>query len=400
MIESLRRHWPVLLFLGALVVPAAAPAPAAAAPPYTIGYLAIEDDPRHQERRSYANIVIRPAIQPFEGATAGLRAGRIVGRSLEVEFRLTRAEGRSAGDLAAGLERLYAEADARFFLVDAPGPVVAELARATRGRGVLLLNVSAPDDALRGQDCQGHLMHLVPSRAMLNDALAQYAVSRGWNRVLMLHGPEPADEVLVKAFQRSAKRFGLRIVDLRGFLPTNDPRQRERNNLTLLTGGVDYDLVFVADSIGDFSRQIPYGTYLPRPVVGSVGLVAEAWHWSWERHGAPQLNQRFGRVSERRMTGFDWSAWAAVRLVLEAMGRTRTTAFDPVVEYLKSQDLTFDNYKGTPGNFRPWNNQLRQPILLHTANAVIARAPIEGFLHPTSYMDTLGPDRAESLCRF
>ncbi|MCZ6814225.1 MAG: hypothetical protein O7F14_09240 [Alphaproteobacteria bacterium] len=110
--------------------------------------------------------------------------------------------------------------------------------------------------------------------------------------------------------------------------------------------------------------------------------------------------KRFGRVSERRMTGLDWSAWAAMRLVLEAMGRTRTTAFDPVVAYLKSQDLTFDTYKGTPGNFRPWDNQLRQPILLHTPNAVIARAPIEGFLHPTSYMDTLGPDRAESLCRF
>ncbi|MCZ6814972.1 MAG: hypothetical protein O7F14_13070 [Alphaproteobacteria bacterium] len=172
MIETPRRYWPVLLFLGALV---AAPPPMAAAPPYTIGYLAIEDDPRHKERRSYANIVIRPAIQPFEGAKAGLRAGRIIGRSLEVEFRLTRVEGRSAGDLAAGLERLYVEAGARFFLVDAPGPVIAELARATRGRGVLLLNVSALDDALRGQDCQSHLMHLVPSRAMLNDALAQDA---------------------------------------------------------------------------------------------------------------------------------------------------------------------------------------------------------------------------------
>ena len=99
MIETLRRHWPVFLFLGVLAVPA----PAAAASPYTIGYLAIEDDPRHEERRSYANIVIRPAIQPFEGAKAGLRAGRIIGRSLKVEFRLTRVEGRSAGDLAAGL---------------------------------------------------------------------------------------------------------------------------------------------------------------------------------------------------------------------------------------------------------------------------------------------------------
>ena len=60
--EAPLRYWLVFLFLGALA------APAAAAPPYTIGYLAIEDDPRHRERRSYANILLRPAIQPFEGS--------------------------------------------------------------------------------------------------------------------------------------------------------------------------------------------------------------------------------------------------------------------------------------------------------------------------------------------
>ena len=37
-----------------------------------------------------------------------------------------------------------------------------------------------------------------------------------------------------------------------------------------------------------------------------------------------------------------------------------------VTGYLKSDRLTLDAYKGTPASFRPWNNQLRQPILLHT----------------------------------
>ncbi|MFQ5774878.1 MAG: hypothetical protein ACE5GS_10195 [Kiloniellaceae bacterium] len=376
------------------------PAAAAARPAYTIGYLAIEDDPRYRERRTYANIVLRPRLQPFEGAQAALRAGRVVGRALKVDFRLERVEGRSADDLEAGLDRLYSQMGARFFLVDAPGPVVAALARRTRGRELLLFNVSAVDDELRGENCQAHLMHIVPSRAMLSDALVQYAASRNWRDVLLLIGPEPDDETLARAFERSAKRFGLRIVEVRRFVATNDPRQREQNNVTLLTGNARYDLVFVADAEGDFARQVPYRTFRPRPVIGSAGLVAGAWHWAWERHGAPQLNQRFGRISTRRMNDFDWAAWAGVRVILEAMSRVRSTAFAPVARYLKGAELSFDNYKGTPGNFRRWDNQLRQPILLHTHNAVIARAPIEGFLHPTSYMDTLGVDRAETACRF
>ena len=43
---------------------------------------------------------------------------------------------------------------------------------------------------------------------------------------------------------------------------------------------------------------------------------------------------------------------------------------------------------------------MRQAVLLHTHNAVIARAPLEGFLHQTNNLDTLGPDRPESACRF
>ncbi len=57
-------------------------------------------------------------------------------------------------------------------------------------------------------------------------------------------------------------------------------------------------------------------------------------------------------------------------------------------------------YKGTPGSFRSWDNQLRQPIVLHTSDAVIATAPFEQFLHPTTYLDTLGVDQPQTECGF
>ena len=69
-------------------------------------------------------------------------------------------------------------------------------------------------------------------------------------------------------------------------------------------------------------------------------------------------------------------------------------------DYLRGPDLALDGFKGNRLNFRPWNNQLRQPILLVTHNWVVERAPLKGFLHQTNNMDTLGFNENDSGCRF
>ena len=48
---------------------------------------------------------------------------------------------------------------------------------------------------------------------------------------------------------------------------------------------------------------------------------------------------------------------------------------------------------------RPWDHQLRQAMLLATPNAVIASAPVEGFLHQINALDTLGDDEPETPCK-
>ena len=179
----------------------------------------------------------------------------------------------------------------------------------------------------------------------------------------------------------------------------NDPRQRANNNIALLTSGDNFDVVYLADSEGEFGRYVPFNVQKARPVVGSEGLGASAWHWTWERHGAPQLNQRFDRIAGRRMQPMDYAAWTAVRSVIEAVARKQTTDVSELRGFLVSDSFTLDAYKGAPGNFRRWDQQLRQAILLHTGNAVISRAPLEGFLHEKNTLDTLGTDRRESDCR-
>jgi len=157
-------------------------------------------------------------------------------------------------------------------------------------------------------------------------------------------------------------------------------------------------VVFLADEIGEFGRYVPYATYAARPVVGSEGLRPLAWHWTWERYGAPQLNQRFERGAGRRMEAEDWAAWAAVRATIEAVARTRSQDVATLRAFMESADFSLDLYKGAPGSFREWDGQLRQPILLALHNAVAARAPFDEFLHQTNTLDTLGTDRPEAAC--
>jgi ABC transporter substrate binding protein (PQQ-dependent alcohol dehydrogenase system) len=169
--------------------------------------------------------------------------------------------------------------------------------------------------------------------------------------------------------------------------------------VALLTGG-DQEVIFIADSQGEFSRQVPYHTLKPNLVVGAEGLTAGAWHWSWERHGAPQLNKRFEKKADRAMSSTDWAAWMGVKTIAEAVQVKNTTDFKTLTEYFTAPDTAMDGFKGNGVSFRAWDHQLRQPLLLHTHNAVVDRAPLKGFLHQVNNLDTLGFDERESTCKF
>lgn len=384
--------------LAALLLALGCALPASAAS-VRLAYLEIADDPRYDEKRLYFRGLHAPLGRPYAGAEVALREARFVGKAIGAEFSLERVAAPDAQALLAAADKLVRDG-VRYLLLDAPAAVVAEVSRALRGREVLVFNVSAREDALRQAQCQANLLHTVPAHAMQADALAQYLVARKWRAVLVLEGPLPEDRLIAEAFQRSAKRFGLKIVATRPFVLSNDPRQRDQGNVALLTAGDDHDAVFVADSDGEFARGVPYRTVRPRPVVGSEGLVATGWHWAWERHGAPQLNGRLEKHAGRHMTESDWAAWMAVKAVVEAVVRTANAPFPKVVEYLRGAEITLDGFKGNRLGFRPWDNQLRQPILLATHNAVVERAPIEGFLHPDNNMDTLGFEQRETRCKF
>jgi ABC transporter substrate binding protein (PQQ-dependent alcohol dehydrogenase system) len=387
-----------LALLLALLAVMPNPVFAATTETFEFAYLMRDGDPAYAQHRAYTGLSLRVRQHPLEGARLGVKDSTVIGRALALRFDLREETLTADAPALARIQALAAEG-VKVFLLDLPLADVIEAGRALATSDLLLFNIRHPDDTLRGADCAPVLFHTLPSQAMLMDGLTQFLLKKNWRKVLILEGEDAVDKTLSTAFQAAAHKFGLAVTDVRPFVLSNDPRQRDQTNLPILTSGGGYDVVFLADRVGEVGRYLPYNTMDPRPVVGSEGLVPDAWHWTWERYGAPQLNQRFDKLANRRMTGEDWAAWAAIKVVVEAITRSKSRDVLTLRAFMRSDALTFDTYKGLAGSFRPWDNQLRQPIMLHTDNAVIAIAPLEGFLHQTNTLDSLGADKPETACR-
>jgi ABC transporter substrate binding protein (PQQ-dependent alcohol dehydrogenase system) len=389
------------LVLCALLLLFASPANAQQTPPrqtLTIGYVEIANDPRYEPIRGADRIVLKTRAHPYPGAEVSIDDAAPLHRVLPVDFALARISVASPEAVAPAVLQAIEQRDIHFFLIDAPAAAFAPLAAAVRGRDAMLFNISAPEDALRRDVCAAEIVHTLPSLAMSMDALVQVLVAHNWRDVIVLEGPLSADAAAAAAFERSAKKFGARVVAHQRFKPGTDPREREQNNPTLLTAlNRDYDAVFVADAAFDFARTLPYRTQRPRPVVGSIDLEPVAWHWTWEHNGAPQVQVRFEKRSGgRHMESADWAAWIATKMIVQAALRTRSTDFRAQRDFVLSG--AFDGDKGLAVGVRPWDHQLRQAMLLASPYAVVATAPVEGALHRTNELDTLGDDAPESPC--
>lgn len=278
-------------------------------------------------------------------------------------------------------------------VVNLPASWTAAVSQAVK---VPLINVGASADSLREAQCQRNLLHTLPSDRMRADALAQALVSRKWLQVLLLAGPSEEDRLEAATAQASLRRYGLKLVAQRPFKMSADPRERDLANPKLLTSGVNYDVVWVVDADGEFARALSYNIQAPRPVVGDAGMVALAWHAQYERFGGPQVSRRFAKTYKRAMTQQDWASWMAGKAMSSATISLNKAAAPELLLALNKQSL--DGSKGVVMQFRPWDGQLQQTMLLTDGQGVIGTAPVEGVLHPRNVLDTLGADSTEKRC--
>lgn len=332
------------------------------------------------------------------GAELGISDNNTTGQFVKQSYSLTRIIVSLKSDFVQTFTQKIG-ADTQFVLVNLPAAQINKLADLPQTKQKLIFDVASLDDGLRNEQCRANVLHLLPNRAMRADALAQFMLKKRWTSWFLVIGSTPEDKLYATAIKRAAKRFGIKIVAEKFWTHSFDARRTEQADVPVFTQGVDYDVLVVADEQGAFGEYFDYRTWIPRPVMGTQGLTATAWHRTHEQWGAIQIQNRFFELAKRPMEEQDYGAYLAVRAIGEAAVRTHSNQMQPIKDYLLSDKFTLQGYKGNPLSFRSWDGQLRQPVLLAAPRSLVAVAPIEGFLHPKTELDTLGFDKPESTCK-
>lgn len=336
------------------------------------------------------------------GARLALEDNQTTGQFLGQNYTLETATTDSAGALAA-LDGLIA-GGARVITVIANAEDTLHLADHAP-EGVVLLNAGSRDPRLRDTDCRANLLHTSPSLPMLADAVAQFAIWKKWPDWVMIHGSNPRDQLLAEAYRNAARKFGAQIREEREFKDTGGSRATDsghvlvQRQLPVFTQGLAaHDVMIAADASEVFGAYLPYHSWDPGVVMGSGGLRPVSFSPVHIAYGAAQFQTRFEKLAGRQVRETDFDTWVALRAVGEAVTRTASTDPATLRAYLLSDDFKLAAFKGGAVSFRPWNGQLRQPVILSDGRLTVSISPQEGFLHQVSPLDTLGLDRAETAC--
>ena len=360
----------------------------------SVGYLKVEQS----RGASLSNIDPTPVDAGLAGARLGAGDNLTSGTFLGHKYKLLETRVDSRGDVQAAARVLLA--DVAVLIVDASLQDLVAIADLPGAQNRIVFNVAAGGSALRDDACRANLLHSGVSDLMRSDALIQFLSSKRWGRISIIAGPRQRDTDFMQAIQRSAAKFRLQIVDDIVWDVDADMRRNAAQEVPILTQNFKaHDVTMVIDTSDDFGRYIAYNTWQAKPIVGTEGLAARGWSEVIERWGAAQLQSRFEALSGRPMRADDYAAWAAMRSVGEAVTRTGSAEAATLRSYMLSDQFELAGFKGRALSYRDWNGQLRQPIPLVTDRAMVAIAPLPGFLHQQTELDTLGLDRFESRCQ-
>lgn len=333
----------------------------------------------------------------IQGAILGVKDNNTTGQFTGHHYDLKHIEVRVGDDVVVAFEKLVQEGY-HYIIVDVQSSTLKSLSSLASVSKTLLFNVSSASDELRNASCSATTFHMIPSNAMKADALAQLMLKKRWKNWFLVKGKNEKDHNFTKAIKRSAKRFGIKLVEEKTWNFDHDARRTAQAEIPVFTQGADYDVLVVADVKGLFGEYLTMNTWLPRPIIGTQGLVPRAWHRTHERWGAVQMQNRFYKQAGRWMNDVDYSSWLAVRAVGEAVTRTNSVNSEEVNKFMLSDRFSLAGFKGVKLTFRGWNLQLRQPVLLAMPRSIVSVLPHKEFLHPRTYLDTLGYDKPESKC--
>ena len=347
-----------------------------------------------------SNIELPPEDDGALGGEQGIKDSNTTGRFLGHKYSLESVILGENDEVKKAFDELFKKG-IRHFVVNLSAEELLATADSEQGKQSWFYNIDADDDFLRTKECRQNIFHITPSYAMRADALAQYLIAKKWDKWFLVEGKRKSDAGFAVALRKAAKKFGGKIVaEKKWDFDTADMRRTAASTVPVFTQDApDYDVLIVADMVGEFGEYLMYKTWEPMVVVGSQGLTPVTWHQAHEQWGAAQIQKRFRKNFGRNMSEKDYGVWSAVRSINEAVTRSQSVADEDIAAYIRSEKFELAGYKGQPMTFRTWNQQLRQPILLVSPKSLVSVSPQNQFLHQRSQLDTLGFDDYEVECK-
>ena len=212
------------------------------------------------------------------GARQAITENQTTGRFLGHDYTLPRWSCRRTATWSPR-SRTRSPAAERLFILDLHADQILALADLPEAADAVLFNTRAPDDRLRLDDCRANLFHVMPSRAMKADALAQYLVWKRWRE--LVPDPRHAGARPARSPPRSSARppsSAPRSWKRREYEYVSTARRTDSGHIqiqsqipVLTQDAPEHDVVVVADESDVFGEYLPYRTWDPRPVAGHPG---------------------------------------------------------------------------------------------------------------------------------
>jgi Periplasmic binding protein len=268
----------------------------------------------------------------------------------------------------------------------------------------LFLNVGATDDRLRNEDCSPAMFHVEASDAMYLDGMADWFI-RGLAFLVDEDAPQG-----VQIIRRSPARSWFLVSDTGTLWKARQARLQtaleERHWGGRIAGtsmvgpeqGFDATLRAVSAARPDLvlvllppARQVAFyrayeRAHLPFEVTGFPEPAAQtrrffaallsdapktskgsirfvAYEPTFSAVGGPQLSQRFYQRWHQPLDGPAWTSWLGVKILWEAAQHLGGTDPSTLARYLDSPQALFEGYQGIGLTFRPWDGQLRHPLM-------------------------------------
>ena len=217
-----------------------------------------------------------PAPLAIDENNAG---GKFVGDLYSLDVSTVASPDKAVEALAKMIESGH-----HYFIVDASAQTLLKLSDFAKDKDASC-STCWIDVALRPEACRKNVMHVVPDRYMLADALGQYLVTKKWTNWLLVYGSTPGDLAYADAVKRAASRFGATIVDAREYKDNSGGRRDDVGTIPPgkqastdkdFVANPDYQVIIVADEDQLFGPYMPYrGGADARPVAGTTGLYRD-----------------------------------------------------------------------------------------------------------------------------